>query len=101
LCEVAETPVKLMLYEFTWCSYSFHLGAVILFIFLQNNVTPNSTPLQPLNGDSPGTLSSAVDGTPLNSGSKKRPSDTTAENSRKKVKTREEALNQVCGALEM
>jgi len=76
-------------------------GAVILFIFLQNNVTPNSTPLQPINGDSPGTLSSAVDGTPLNSGSRKRPSDTTAENSRKKVKTREETLNQVCGAVEM
>jgi hypothetical protein len=74
---------------------------VILVIFLQNNVTPNSTPLQPLNGDSPGTLSSAVDGTPLNSGSKKRPSDTTAENSRKKVKTREETLNQVYDSLEM
>jgi len=73
-------------------------GAFFLVIFLQNNVTPNSTPLQPLNGDSPGT---AVDGSPLNSGSRKRPSDTTAENTRKKVKTREETLIQVCGALEM
>jgi hypothetical protein len=76
-------------------------GAVILFIFLQNNVTPNSTPLQPLNGDSPGTLSSAVDGVPSNPGSKKRPSDTTAENSRKKIKTGEENLNQVCGEVEI
>jgi poly(A) polymerase len=60
----------------------------------KNNVTPNSTPLQPLNGDSPGPLSSAVDGTPLNSGSRKRPLDSAAENSCKKVKTREETLNQ-------
>lgn len=65
---------------------------VILFIFLQNNVTPNSTPLQPLNGDSP-----AVDGAPSNPGSRKRPSDTPAEIPRKKVKTGEENLNQVCG----
>jgi hypothetical protein len=76
-------------------------GAVTLFILLQNNVTPNSTPLQPLNGDSPGTLSSAIDGTPVNSGSKKRPSDTTAENACKKIKTGEETSNQVCGALGM
>jgi hypothetical protein len=68
-------------------------------MFLQNSVTPTSTPLQPVNGDSPGTLSPAVDGTPVNSGSKKRPSDSTAENSRKKVKTKEETLNQVCSAL--
>lgn len=67
-------------------------GALILFIFLQNNVTPNSTPLQPLNGDSP-----AVDGAPSNPGSRKRPADTAAENSRKKMKTGEENLNQVCG----
>jgi hypothetical protein len=26
-CEGAETPVKLILYEFTWWSYSFHLLA--------------------------------------------------------------------------
>lgn len=60
----------------------------------KNNVTPNSAPLQPLNGDSPGPLSSVVDGVPSNPGSKKRPSDSTAENSRKKIKTGEESLNQ-------
>jgi hypothetical protein len=60
----------------------------------KRNVTRNSTPLQPLNSDSPGTLSSAVDGVPSNPGSKKRPSDSTAENSHKKIKTGEENLNQ-------
>ncbi|PNF37421.1 Poly(A) polymerase gamma [Cryptotermes secundus] len=55
----------------------------------RNNVTPNITPLQPLNGDSP-----AVDGAPSNPVSRKRPSDTAAENPRKKVKTGEENLNQ-------
>jgi hypothetical protein len=58
-------------------------------------------PLQPINGDSPGTLSPAVDGTPPNAGSMKRPSDSTAENSHKKMKMREETLSQVCGALEI
>jgi hypothetical protein len=59
------------------------------FIFLQNNVTPNNTPLQPLNGDSPAT----PDSVPV---SRKRPSDTPIGNSRKKAKTGEENLNQVC-----
>lgn len=55
----------------------------------QNNATSNNTPLHPLNGDSP----SAVDGNP---GSRKRPSDTPTENSRKKIKTGEENSNQAC-----
>ncbi|KDR13292.1 poly(A) polymerase type 3 [Zootermopsis nevadensis] len=53
----------------------------------KNNATSNNTPLHPLNGDSP----SAVDGNP---GSRKRPSDTPTENSRKKIKTGEENSNQ-------
>jgi hypothetical protein len=67
----------------------------LFFNLFQNNATPNNTPLQPLNGDSPGTLTSAVDGIPSNPGSKKRPSDTPTENSRKKIKTGEEDSNQV------
>jgi hypothetical protein len=63
---------------------------------LQNNVTPNNTPLQPLNGDSP-VLPDSVPSTP---GSRKRPSDTPVVNPRKKAKTAEENLNQVCSEVE-
>jgi hypothetical protein len=72
------------------------IESYIHFIFLQNNVTPNNTPLQPLNGDSPGP----PDSVPTTPGSRKRPSDTPVGNSRKKAKTGEENLNQVCIEME-
>jgi hypothetical protein len=67
---------------------------------LQNNVT-NSTPLQPLNGDGPAPPSAAVDSVPINPGSRKRASDTTIENSRKKIRRGEENLNKVCGEVDV
>jgi hypothetical protein len=70
------------------------------FYLFQNNVTPNNnTPLQPLNGDSPGTLSSPGDSVPSNPGSRKRPSDTGLESLRKKIKRAEENSNQVCNII--
>jgi len=88
--------IKVTIWEPLWNYYHIHLhGVVILLIFLQNNVTPNSTPLQPLNGDSPGILSSAADGISSNPGSRKRPSDSTVENLRKKIKKGEENSEQV------
>jgi poly(A) polymerase len=59
----------------------------------KNNVTSNSTPLQPLNGNRPGPPSTVVYSVPSNPGSKKRSLNSTAQNSHKKIKRGKENMN--------